>query len=459
MDTLQASLEDQMRSSAPNPNLDSDKTSSSLSNYEQAVQAAETSSPSALHIFTPLVYSEVLSEKTGHNIFLKLDALQPSGSFKIRGIGRVCQVAVERYGSSTHLICSSGGNAGLAAATAAKSLGVKCSVYVPETCEEAVKETLRGLNAEVIVAGPVWDTCDQAARKAVEAEDGAVYIHPFEGDDLVDGHSSIVEEIYQQVAESSQASKDEGSAAVPDMIVSAVGGGGFLAGIVRGISTRQSQSLSSGGPVLSPKLVGVQDFGADGFSQSMNAYHDDPIGNADAHITLPAITSLATSMGARKCSALTLKLARKYARYGALDDSFIATSRSGAVEAESSTRHGKYFTGVVVEDAISGSATWQFNRDHQIMVEIACGAALAPAYQPERLLSKLVGSLPRPEGRKNIVLIACGGSKIDQAMLEKYEKSYGLQEGAGRIEIDGQAIYAAHFEVDVYDRGIACVGT
>jgi L-serine/L-threonine ammonia-lyase len=443
MDTLQASLEGQTRSSAPNPNLDSDKTSSSLSNYEQAVQAAEISSPSSLHIVTPLVYSEILSEKTGHNIFLKLDALQPSGSFKIRGIGRVCQVAVERYGSSAHLICSSGGNAGLAAATAAKSLGVRCSVYVPETCEEAVKETLRGLKAEVIVAGPVWDTCDQAARKAVEAEDGAVYIHPFEGDDLVDGHSSIVEEIYQQVAESSQASKDEGSAAVPDMIVSAVGGGGFLAGILRGISRRQSQSLSSGGPVHSPKLVGVQDFGADGFSQSMNAYHDDPIGNADAHITLPAITSLATSMGARKCSALTLKLARKYARYGTLDDSSIAASGSGSgshTEAECSTRHGKYFAGVVVEDAISGSATWQINRDHQIMVEIACGAALAPAYQSERLLSKLVGFLPRPEGRKNIVLIACGGSKIDQAMLEKYEKSYGLQEGAGRIEIDGQAI-------------------
>jgi L-serine/L-threonine ammonia-lyase len=438
MDALQASLKDQTRSSAPNPNLDADKNPSSLSNYEQAVEAAEASSSSSLHIVTPLIYSEVLSGKTGHNIFLKLDALQPSGSFKIRGIGRVCQVAVERYGSSAHLVCSSGGNAGLAAATAAKSLGVKCSVYVPETCEEAVKETLRGLKAKVIVAGPVWDTCDQAARKAVEAEKGAVYVHPFEGDDLVDGHSSIVEEIYQQVAESSQARKDEvGSTAVPDMIVSAVGGGGFMAGIFRGISKRQT--FSSNGSVHIPKLVGVQDFGADGFSQSMNAYHDDPIGNVDTHITLPAITSLATSMGARKCSALTLKLARKYARHGTLDDTLIAAPGSGS-QTETSTRHGKYFASVVVEDAVSGSATWQFNRDHQIMVEIACGAALAPAYQPERLLNKLLETLPQPEGRKNIVLIACGGSKIDQAMLEKYERSYGLQEGEGKIEVDGRAI-------------------
>ena len=437
MDALQASLEDQTRSAAPNPNLDSTQNPSSMSNYEQAVQAAEASSSSSLHIVTPLLFSDVLSENTGHNVFLKMDALQPSGSFKIRGIGRVCQVAVERYGASAHLVCSSGGNAGLAAATAAKSLGARCTVYVPETCEEAVKQTLRGLKAEVVVAGPVWDTCDQAARKAVDAEKGAVYIHPFEGDDLLDGHSSIVEEIYQQMAQSSQASKNDGSQPVPDVIVSAVGGGGFLAGILRGISKRQSSSPE--GQVHRPKIVGVQDFGADGFNQSMNAYHDDPIGNAEAHVTLPAITSLATSMGARKCSALTLKLARKYARYGTLDDDLIAASGSDR-QSGSSTRHGKYFTGVVVEDALSGSATWQFNRDHQIMVEIACGAALVPAYQPERLLSKLIETLPQPSGRKNVVLIACGGSKIDQATLEQYEREYGLQEGQGRIEIDGKAI-------------------
>lgn len=438
MDALQASLQDQTRSSAPNPNLDPSNPSS-MSNFEQAVQAASATSSSSLHIVSPLIYSEVLSKKTGHSIFLKMDALQPSGSFKIRGIGRVCQAAVERYGTSAHLVCSSGGNAGLAAATAAKSLGVKCSVYVPETCEEAVKSTLRGLSAEVIVAGPVWDTCDQAARKAVESEEGAVYVHPFEGEDLVDGHSSIVQEIYEQLAESSQAARRDEKTAVPDLIVSAVGGGGFLAGILRGISKRQSSSSTpGGGQIHRPKVVGVQDFGADGFNQSMNAYHDDPVANAEAHITLPAITSLATSMGARRCSALTLGLAKKYARHGTLEDALLDASDS-ASEAGTSTRHGKYFAGVVVEDAISGSATWQFNRDHEIMVEIACGAALAPAYQ-ERLLSKLIETLPEVEGRKNVVLIACGGSKIDQGMLEKYERDYGLQEGVGRIEVDGNAI-------------------
>jgi L-serine/L-threonine ammonia-lyase len=426
MQALDASLKDNTQAAPPNPNFDLDKNPSSLDNYEQAIEAAESStSSSALHIVTPLIYSEILSQKTGHNIYCKLDALQPSGSFKIRGVGRVCKHSVEKYGTSAHLVCSSGGNAGLAAATAAKALGVRCTVYVPESAEEAVKATLRALGAVVIVAGQAWDNCDLAARQAVEAEEEAVYVHPFVGEDLVDGHASIIDEIYEQLG---QADKLEASSSsTPDMIVVATGGGGFLNGILRGIARRQSTH-----PTDRPKVVSIQDFGADSFSQSMNVYHEDPEKNANAHVVLPAITSLATSMGAKKCSASTLEAARKYTRYGTVDDETIKRS-----EPEASSRSGRYFAGVVLEDAISGSAAWQFNRDHGYMVEMACGAALAPAYQSERLLKKLVDTLPQPKGKKNIVLIACGGSKIDPEMLEKYEKTYGTQEGTGRIEIDG----------------------
>ena len=429
MQSLDASLKDNTQAAPPNPNFDLEKNPSSLVNYEQAVEAAEnTGSTSALHIVTPLIYSEILSQKTGHNIYCKLDALQPSGSFKIRGVGRVCKLTVEKYGTSAHLVTSSGGNAGLAAATAAKALGVRCTVYVPETAEEAVKATLRALGAEVVVAGPAWDNCDLAARQAVEAEEEAVYVHPFVGEDLVDGHASIVDEIYEQLG---QADKPEASSSsVPDMIVVATGGGGLLNGTLRGIARRQSTHPSD-----RPKVVSIQDFGADSFSQSMNVYHEDPEKNANAHVVLPAITSLATSMGAKKCSASTLESARKYTRYGTVDDEMIKRS-----EPEASSRSGKYFAGVVLEDAISGSAAWQFNRDHGYMVEMACGAALAPAYHPERLLNKLVETLPEPKGRKNIVLVACGGSKIDADMLAKYEKTYGTQEGMGRIEIDGISI-------------------
>lgn len=138
----------------------------------ESSQAAASDPPSelpALHRVTPLIRSEILSERTGgHNVWLKLDALQPSGSFKIRGIGRVCSLAYARYGKQAHLVTSSGGNAGLAAATACKTLGLKCTVFVPTSCEDSVVKLLRqGLGAVVNIGGDAWDACDQKARELV----------------------------------------------------------------------------------------------------------------------------------------------------------------------------------------------------------------------------------------------------------------------------------------------------
>ena len=416
MQALQASLTDQQDSTVPNPNLDAAKNPDALQVYEECVDAA--SSSKSLHTVTPLIHSEPLSKRTGHNIYLKLDALQPSGSFKIRGIGRVCQLAVEKYGSSAHLVSSSGGNAGLAAATAAKAMSVKCTVYVPGSTPQSVKDTLQGLRANVITVGSAWDDCDQAARKAVQDEECAVYVHPFEGEDVWEGHSTIVKEIYEQL-------QQQNSNASPDMIVCAVGGGGLLNGILRGVSRLQDKR--TGAEV--PKIVGVQDFGADSFCESMKAYHRDPVVNADTVVTLPAITSLATSMGAKTCSATTLRYAKSFALSGTIASPPSAQQRTPISD--------RYFSAVAVDDSVSGSATWQFCRDHDLLFELACGAALSPAYQSERLLTKLIESLPRPEEKKNIILIACGGSKINPQMIQQYETDYGLQDGVGRMEVDG----------------------
>lgn len=434
MNSLHASLPSDTDAHRPNPNLDSTQTTSSTTNVKLAREAAKASP--RMHIKTPLIYSEVLSVKTGHNIYLKLDALQPSGSFKIRGVGRMCQLAVEQYGSAAHLVTSSGGNAGLAAATAANSLGVKCTVYVPESVEESVKATLRSLKAEVVVAGSVWDTCDQAARSLVDKEEGAIYIHPFEGDDLVEGHASIAHELYEQFPEVSHGRQSQ--TAQPDMIVCVVGGGGLLNGILRGLSQIRQANPSTFVP---PKVVSAQDFGADSFSQSMKAYYQDPITNATYISTLPDITSLARSMGAKTCSASTLKNAKLYAKHGTV---LSPSTENGITNSTASPDHSLFST-LVIDDALSGSATWQFKRDHGLMVEIACGAALVPAYQSDRILKPLLSTLPRKalgDERFNVVLIACGGSKIDQDMLDNYETDYGSMEGGrGEIEIGGVRLH------------------
>src|SRR5437868_3758519 len=82
--------------------------------------------PKPFHIRSPLITSQPLSSLTGISIFLKMEACQPTGSFKVRGLGLACQEAVAK--GAKHLIASSGGNAGLAVAYAGKLMGIPVTV-------------------------------------------------------------------------------------------------------------------------------------------------------------------------------------------------------------------------------------------------------------------------------------------------------------------------------------------
>lgn len=144
-----------------------------------------------LHIPTPLIESRPLSLAAGRNIWLKLDALQPCGSFKLRGVGHACEVHYAR--GARHLVSSSGGNAGLAVAYAGRKLGVPVTVVVPETTTERAKELLRLENAKVLVHGSSWQEANELALTLVGA--GDAFIHPFDDPLLWAGHASLVDEV------------------------------------------------------------------------------------------------------------------------------------------------------------------------------------------------------------------------------------------------------------------------
>ena len=95
-----------------------------------------------------------MSALLGRDVYLKLDAMQPSGSFKLRGIGYTCQKAIAEGANA--LVSSSGGNAGLATAYAGQRLRAPTTVVVPETTPEFIRERLRSLGAQVIVHGSQW---------------------------------------------------------------------------------------------------------------------------------------------------------------------------------------------------------------------------------------------------------------------------------------------------------------
>lgn len=319
-----------------------------------------------LFLSTPLVRSKPLSDIVGKDIFLKLDALQASGSFKDRGMGHLCRTLKEEQGM-TKLISSSGGNAGLAVATIGRQLGMSVAVVVPETTKPLVLKKLEALGAEVTVHGENWNAADKLARERVDADPSSAYISPYDNPLLWTGHSSIVDELVEELP------------SVGAVVVS-VGGGGLICGILEGL---QRCGLTQ------TAVIAAETDGAASFGQAWAK--GEPV-------SLPAITSVATSLGALQVTPVSIERAKQHQECGGRVESAICT------------------------DAEAVNACIQFAEDHRLLIEPACGAALAVAYT-ERLRSKylLDNNIEGP-----IVLEVCGGSGVNIELLSKWKVDYGL---------------------------------
>src|SRR5690242_796835 len=127
-----------------------------------------------LHLDTPLFQTAPDYSASGKPLWLKLDALQPSGSFKLRGVGRLCQHEVQT--GAREIFCASGGNAGIAAAYAGRALGVPVTIVVPETTAPDVRRTIAATGAKVLVHGSVFDEANAHAIALAESQIGRAHV-------------------------------------------------------------------------------------------------------------------------------------------------------------------------------------------------------------------------------------------------------------------------------------------
>lgn len=147
-------------------------------------------------------------------VWLKLEHLQTSGSFKARGmLNRLLANQIPASG----VIVASGGNAGIATAAAAKRLGVRCEVFVPAVCSPAKQAKLRELGAQVVISGDVYAQALEASLDRQRAT-GALLTHAYDQPEVVAGAGTIAREIEEQGGR-------------PGSILVSVGGGGLIAGI------------------------------------------------------------------------------------------------------------------------------------------------------------------------------------------------------------------------------------
>jgi threonine dehydratase len=147
-------------------------------------------------------------------VWLKLEHLQASGSFKARGMfNRLRSAQVPEAG----VVIASGGNAGIAAAHAARALGVRCEVFLPEVATPAKRARLAGLGAQVTVEGAVYPEALAACLRR-QAQTGSLLMHAYDQPEVVAGAGTLGVEI-------------DADAGVPDRVLVSVGGGGLVAGL------------------------------------------------------------------------------------------------------------------------------------------------------------------------------------------------------------------------------------
>jgi L-serine/L-threonine ammonia-lyase len=276
-----------------------------------------------LHDQTPVFESPPMGEISRKSVFLKMECFQPTGSFKIRGIGLLCKEYVDC--GLSHLVSSSGGNAGLAVAYAGRRLGVKATVVVPETTPSDVCHRIEQEGAKLVVHGSVWDESHAFALELSEKVNGA-YISPFDHPTIWRGHSTIIDEIVGQCKK-------------PDIIILSVGGGGLLCGIIEGLERHGWHDIP---------IVAVETEGTASLASSISA---------GKLVTLDRISGVATSLGAKRVGTRAFEYTK--------------------------TNHVIPF---VVSDASAIDACLQFSRDHRILVEPACGASLSVVYEKAEVI-------------------------------------------------------------------------
>jgi L-serine/L-threonine ammonia-lyase len=306
-----------------------------------------------LHIHTPLLQSQALSQWCGRNIFLKYEALQPSGSFKDRGVGALCLHYAKQKVNG--FVSSSGGNAGMAVAYASKTLDIPAKVIIPKSTPPIMVDKLHAMNADVIIEGENWDAADARAKEISQSQ-GYAYIPPFDNPIIWQGYVSLVQELKQDHAK-------------PDAIILSVGGGGLFSGVAQGLHELGWQDVA---------IITAETLGAASLANSVKE---------KKRVRLDKIDTIAVTLGAKQICQQAFDWTQK---------------------------HPVYPQTVTDKEAVN--ACIHFANDQRLLVEPACGAALAVVYEKRPILEKF----------KNIVLIVCGGSGVNLDLLKGWKNQFGL---------------------------------
>ena len=227
---------------------------------------------------THLIYSPIFSEESGNQIYIKPENLQKTGAFKIRGAYNKINKLTEEE-KKRGVIASSAGNHAQGVAYAARELGIKAVIVMPKTTPLIKVQSTKKYGAEVVLYGDVYDDAYQKAKE-LEAQEGYVFVHPFDDIDVLEGQGTIALEILEEMPDA-------------EVIVVPIGGGGLISGI------------AAAAKMIKPdiKIIGVEPSGAASATEALKK---------NKVVTLPEANTIADCTAVKRIGDLTFNCIKQY---------------------------------------------------------------------------------------------------------------------------------------------------
>jgi threonine dehydratase len=257
--------------------------------------------------YTPCMRSEMLSRMTGQSVFLKLENLQMTGSFKERGaLNRIAMLTPAQ--AKRGVVAASAGNHAQGVAYHATQRGIRAVIVMPLTTPLVKVTATRGFGAEVVLHGANYDeACSEATRLCAAEE--MTFIHPFDDALVMAGQGTIGLELLEQV---------EGLEAV----VVPIGGGGLIGGI--------ACAVKESNPKV--RVIGVQTARLPSMKEAVTEHHP---------VTLPPATTIADGIAVRRAGDVTFPVVEKYVdEIVTVDEDEIASAILTLLEREKTLAEG-----------------------------------------------------------------------------------------------------------------------
>lgn len=227
---------------------------------------------------TTILHSKSFSQMADANVFLKLENMQTTGAFKVRGAyNKLANLSQEEREKG--VVAASAGNHAQGVAFSATKLGMQSTIFMPIFTPPLKVLATKGYGANVVLMGDSFDDAFAGSQEYAK-EHNATYIHPFNDPLIIAGQGTIGLEIYEQIPD-------------VDAIIVPIGGGGLIAGIAMAIKEMNPKI----------KVIGVNAAGAASMVGSLKA---------NEIITLPTVSTIADGIAVKTPGSLTFELIQKY---------------------------------------------------------------------------------------------------------------------------------------------------